>query len=91
MLNAEPSPRAQMNTIKVSNESLSALDEHDGTRLGDWLVNRGLIDRYQLFAALNRSFHDGCRLGDAIVALDYLPRDVVELEASDHVAQFGSD
>jgi len=31
-------------------------------RLGEWLVNRGLLRRSQLFEALNRAFRERCRL-----------------------------
>lgn len=51
---------------------------------GDWLVRRGLIDRGQLFTALNLSYRQGFRVGDAIVAMRVLARNQVEEEARRH-------
>lgn len=53
-------------------------------RFGDWLVRRGLIDRGQLFAALNLSFMMGFRVGDALVEMRVLTRSLIEEEASAH-------
>jgi hypothetical protein len=49
-------------------------------RIGDWLVHRRLVSRYQLLLALKRAYHRRCRLGDAVVALRFLGRDDVEAE-----------
>jgi hypothetical protein len=53
-------------------------------RFGDWLVRRGLIDRGQLFAALNLSFMMGFRVGDALVEMRVLTRSLIEEEARAH-------
>ncbi len=50
-------------------------------RLGEWLVARGLLERAELFTALDASFRHGCRLGDALVWLELLERGTVESEA----------
>lgn len=50
-------------------------------RFGDWLVRRGLINRSDLFQALNESDRTGVRLGDALVSQEVLDRDRVEEEA----------
>jgi hypothetical protein len=49
-------------------------------RLGEWLVNRGLLRRSQLFDALNVVFRDHCRLGDALVQLGLIDRQSLERE-----------
>jgi hypothetical protein len=50
------------------------------TRLGEWLVRRGLITRAELFAALDAAFRYNCRLGDTLVWMELLPRQRVEEE-----------
>jgi hypothetical protein len=50
-------------------------------QLGEWLVRRGLIDRAELFMALDASFRHGCRLGDALIWLELLDRNRLEAEA----------
>jgi hypothetical protein len=50
-------------------------------RLGEWLVQKSLISRSDLFDALNLCYTKQCRLGDAIVQLGRLPRACVEREA----------
>jgi hypothetical protein len=52
------------------------------TRLGEWLVHRGLIRREELFSALNTAYRHNCRIGDAVVWMDLLDRSTVELEAN---------
>jgi len=49
-------------------------------RLGEWLVNRGLLRRSQLFEALNLAFRERCRLGDALVRLGCIDRETLERE-----------
>ncbi|MBW2732211.1 MAG: hypothetical protein JRH20_07435 [Deltaproteobacteria bacterium] len=51
---------------------------------GDWLIQRGLIDREQLFEALCLSYQEECRVGDALVELGVLQRPTVEEEAQAH-------
>ena len=51
-------------------------------RLGEWLVNRGLLRRSQLFEALNVVFREHCRLGDALVQLGLINRQTLEREVS---------
>jgi hypothetical protein len=51
-------------------------------RLGEWLVLRGLIDRAELFLALDVSFRYNCRLGDALVWLEVLDRGAIEREVA---------
>jgi hypothetical protein len=55
-------------------------------RFGDWLVRRGLINRVELFVALNTVYggSEMLRLGDALVRSGVLPRAVVESEATQH-------
>ncbi len=48
--------------------------------LGEWLVRRGLINRTQLFCALDVSFRYRCRLGDALVWLELVDRQRLEAE-----------
>ena len=50
------------------------------TRLGEWLVRRGLISRVELFTALDVTHRHRCRLGDALVWLDILDRGLLEAE-----------
>jgi len=55
-----------------------------GPFFGEWLVKRSLINRAELFAALNESFIGRCRIGDAVVRLGLLRRTAVEREAYWH-------
>lgn len=75
-------------TDRLAEEALASLLEPDGVEpaipFGDWLVRRGLINRGQLFNALNLSFRIGFRIGDALVALKVLSRNQVEDEAQRH-------
>ena len=48
---------------------------------GDWLVRRGLISRFSLYAALAEATAADCRVGDALVTLRMLRRRQVEEEA----------
>ena len=59
--------------------------EHAGTAappdaLGEALVKRGLIDRQQLFNALNESYREGCTLREALVDLGYLTEEQLRAE-----------
>jgi hypothetical protein len=56
------------------------LPEGSIRRIGEWLVRRGLIDRVQLFTALDASYRHGCRLGDALVWLELVDRGRLEAE-----------
>lgn len=49
-------------------------------RLGDWLVQRGVIDRHQLYVALNHAHANATRIGDAVVTLGFAERGHVEEE-----------
>jgi hypothetical protein len=62
------------------------LMEAPNLRFGDWLVRRGLINRVELFVALNTVYagSEPLRLGDALVRGRVLPRAVVESEATQH-------
>jgi hypothetical protein len=75
-------------TDRLAEEALASLLEPDGAEpaipFGDWLVRRGLINRKQLFNALNLSYRIGFRIGDALVALKVLSRHQVEDEAQRH-------
>ncbi|MBW2536988.1 MAG: hypothetical protein JRI55_36215 [Deltaproteobacteria bacterium] len=75
-------------TDKLTIEHLTELigtEEPDPTMpFGDWLVRRGLINRGQLFSALNLSFCNGFRVGDALVVMRALTRNEVEEEARRH-------
>jgi hypothetical protein len=51
-------------------------------RIGDWLVHRRLVTRYELLLALKRAYRKRCRLGDAVVELRYLDRERLEAEIS---------
>jgi hypothetical protein len=76
-------------TEKLDSEHLPQLLEGEGGEptmpFGDWLVRRGLIDRGQLFFALNLAFRVGFRVGDALVCMNALPRLQIEEEAQRHV------
>jgi hypothetical protein len=50
-------------------------------RLGEWLVQRCLLDQQQVDAALNECQFLGCRVGDAIVHLGLLDRRTIEIQA----------
>jgi hypothetical protein len=41
-------------------------------KLGELLVNQGLITRHQLFNALNESYRVGCTLKEALLSLGYI-------------------
>jgi hypothetical protein len=71
----------------MTTEKLKSLDEEPQEPkipFGDWLVRRGLIDRGQLFAALNLAYQKRFRIGDALVEQGVLSRPEVEDEASRH-------
>lgn len=70
-LSDPPEPRHQRSAAAPSGEPL---------RIGDWLVHRRLVTRYQLLLALKRAYRKRCRLGDAVVELRFLARDRVEAE-----------
>jgi hypothetical protein len=53
-----------------------------GQRLGEALIERGLINRVQLFEALSIQQRHGSRLGDALVWLGHLSRDAIEIVAA---------
>jgi len=47
------------------------------TRLGEMLLEAGLIDRFQLDSALSMQRNLGGRIGSALVKLGYLPEDTI--------------
>ncbi len=54
---------------------------------GEYLVERGAIDRYQLLRALQmQDRHPGVFLGECVAALGYLPY----FEVEEHLARFSS-
>ena len=59
-----------------------AFDEDSGLKeisFGEYLVDQGLLDRYQLFRALQMQDRlPGVRLGEAVAALGYAPIGVIE-------------
>lgn len=56
-------------------------------RFGEYLVERGAIDRYQLLLALQRQDREpGARLGECLAALGYLP----DVDVERHLAAFWS-
>lgn len=63
-------------------EEKATMEHAPPLRFGDWLVRRGLIDRRQLFVALNASYIDSCRIGDALVSSKVIARPQVENEAT---------
>ena len=48
--------------------------------LGEWLVQRRLLNRAELFTALDVAFRYNCRLGDALVWLELFDRVYLEQE-----------
>ena len=50
-------------------------------RLGEWLVQRCLLDPQEVDAALNECQFLGCRVGDALVHLGLLDRRTIEIQA----------
>ena len=71
-------------TIDHLTELIGAEEPDPTIPFGDWLVRRGMINRGQLFSALNLSFCRGYRLGDALVVMRALTRIEVEEEACRH-------
>lgn len=57
---------------EITLEDFSDVDLSHPDSVGEVLVNQGLIDRHQLFNALNRSYSTGASLIDAVIALGYL-------------------
>jgi hypothetical protein len=51
-----------------------------GVRLGEWLVHRKLINRTDLYVALEVSYKEKIRFGDALVSLGVMQRPRVESE-----------
>ncbi|PID38942.1 MAG: hypothetical protein CSA65_04635 [Proteobacteria bacterium] len=51
-------------------------------RLGEALIAHKLIDRVQLFEALNLQQRHGSRLGDVLVWLGHISRDTLEIVAA---------
>lgn len=49
-------------------------------RLGEWLVNRSLINRSHLYQGLQLAYQQSCRLGDALVEMGVLQRQRMEQE-----------
>jgi hypothetical protein len=49
-------------------------------RLGEWLVNRSLINRSHLYQGLQLAYQRSCRLGDALVEMGVLQRQRMEQE-----------
>jgi hypothetical protein len=69
-------------TVRVSTASMVAHQLPDpAVRLGEWLVRRELINRRDLYVALDLSYQREMRLGDALVSLGVLQRLRVESEA----------
>lgn len=69
-------------TVRVSTASMVAHQLPDpAVRLGEWLVRRELINRRDLYEALDLSYQREMRLGDALVSLGVLQRLRVESEA----------
>jgi hypothetical protein len=77
-------PRKDKTVCPTSEVPLGVERTTERIRFGDWLVRRGLINRYQLFEALNLAFVERCRIGDALVQRATLGRDLVEREANAH-------
>jgi hypothetical protein len=53
-------------------------------RFGDFLVERGVIDRQQLFVCLDFHVRKRCRLGEAVAYFGFIEPDEVERLASDY-------
>jgi len=71
-----------MTTMKL--KSLVEESQEPKMPFGDWLVRRGLINRGQLFAALNLAYQKRFRIGDALVEQGILSRPEIEDEAKRH-------
>ena len=61
--------------ISVEEEELEARSPE---KIGEMLVDRGMISRYQLFNAMNESYRTGCPLIEACVSLGYLEGNQLE-------------
>lgn len=66
--------------FEYSSQGISV--EEDGLKeitFGEYLVDQGVVDRYQLFRALQlQDRSPGVRLGEAVAALGYAPIGAVE-------------
>ena len=63
---------------EITQEEYLQLDLDQPDNLGEALVDKGLIDRHQLFNAMNRSYSSGTSLLDAVIELGYLSRADIE-------------
>ena len=59
-------------------------------RLGELLLQRGLIDQEQLDVALRQQLDSGERLGAVLVNLGYVTEDEFDLQFSDIFAQINA-
>ena len=57
--------------------SLSILST-DSKRLGDHLLEAGLINPYQLEVAIHDQYHTGLRLGEIVVARGWVKEEIME-------------
>lgn len=58
--------------------------ELETIRFGDYLVERGAIDRQQLFVALTFHHRKGCRIGEAVAYFGFMEPEEVEQLAADY-------
>ncbi len=63
---------------EITLEDISDIDMAHPDSVGEVLVNQGLIDRHQLFNALNKSYSTGTPLIDAVIELGYLKEADIE-------------
>jgi hypothetical protein len=59
--------------------------------LGEALVERGIIDRFQLFQALQHSYNKARPLGDALVELGYADQPTIDRAAQELEAELKAD
>jgi hypothetical protein len=68
------------NYFEYSSQGIEVIE--DGLQevtFGEYLVEQGVLDRYQLFRALQLQDREpGVRLGEAVAALGYAPIGVIE-------------
>jgi hypothetical protein len=83
-VNATPVPTGQSNDLqRYFEHSQAGVDvEQDGLKeitFGEFLVDQGVLDRFQLFRALQMQDRmPGVRLGECAAALGYAPINAIE-------------
>lgn len=71
-------PAEEKTTMDVDFEMEHLKPNPTPDALGEKLVHDGLIDRHQLFQALNESYRSGKTLSEALISLGFIEQDVLE-------------